>query len=40
MHEKFSGDEREREDANIEATASFICAISKNRLVTNLQSHP
>lgn len=33
------GDEREREDANIEATTSSICAFGKNRLGTDLQKH-
>lgn len=32
------GNEREREDANIETTTS-ICAFEKNRLVTDLQKH-
>lgn len=40
MCENFlGGDEREREDADIEATTSYICAISKNRLVTDLQKY-
>lgn len=33
------GNEREREDANIEATTS-ICAFGKNRIVADLQKHP
>lgn len=40
MYGNFLGrNEREREDANIGATASSIFAFGKNRLVTNLQKH-
>lgn len=38
MHGNFlEGNEKEREDANIGATTSSICAFGKNRLVTDLQ---
>lgn len=40
MHGNFLGEnERERGDANIEATTSSICAFGKNRLAIDLQKH-
>lgn len=34
------GNEREREDANIEATTFSICAVGNDRILTDLQKHP